>query len=182
MHKEAALPAELATTGRAEPPADLERIFLEHQGRVFRAAYRVTGSSSDAEDVLQTVFLRLARRDARADGVLHLGSYLYRAAVNTALDVLRTRRDSVPIEDAEPRLVAPEDGQGREEMRRQLRRALATLPPRWAEIFVLRHFEGYGNHEIAQMLGMSRATVGITLFRARHRLQKALRQQAGEGR
>ena len=182
MHKEAALPAELATMSRAEPPADLERIFLEHQGRVFRAAYRVTGSSSDAEDVLQTVFLRLARRDARADGVEHLGSYLYRAAVNTALDVLRSRRESVPIEDAETKQAASEDGPGREEMRRELRRALATLQPRWAEIFVLRHFEGYGNHEIAQMLGMSRATVGVTLFRARHRLQKALRQQAGEGR
>ena len=48
MHKEAALPAELAES-RATPPADLERIFTEHQGRVFRAAYRVTGSLSDAD-------------------------------------------------------------------------------------------------------------------------------------
>src|SRR6186997_1920359 len=103
MHKEAALPAELAVQ-RATPPADLERIFLEHQGRVFRAAYRVTGSLTDAEDVLQTVFLRLMRRDATAAGVEHLGSYLYRAAVNTALDVLRTRRESIPLEDAEPSL------------------------------------------------------------------------------
>jgi RNA polymerase sigma-70 factor (ECF subfamily) len=181
MHKEAALPAELAA-GRATPPADLERIFLEHQGRVFRAAYRVTGSLSDAEDVLQTVFLRLLRRDVAAAGVDHLGSYLYRAAVNTALDVLRTRRESMPIEDAEPSLAIVDESPRREEMRRQLRRALATLPPRWAEIFVLRHFEGYGNHEIARLLGMSRATVGVTLFRARHRLQKALRQQSGEGR
>ena len=167
---------------RAEPPADLERIFLEHQGRVFRAAYRVTGSASDAEDVLQTVFLRLARREPGAAGVEYIGSYLYRAAVNTALDVLRTRRESVPIDDAPADLAAADDAVGREEMRRQLRRALATLPPRWAEVFVLRHFEGYGNHEIAPMLGMSRATVGVTLFRARHRLQKALRRQSGEGR
>jgi RNA polymerase sigma-70 factor, ECF subfamily len=181
MHKEAALPAELATVNRATPPPDLERIFLEHQGRVFRAAYRVTGSASDAEDVLQTVFLRLARRDAAAAGVEHIGSYLYRAAVNTALDIIRTRRESVPIEDA-GLAVPDDDGPGRQEMRRQLRRALGTLQPRWAEIFVLRHFEGYGNHEIAEMLGMSRATVGVTLFRARHRLQKALRQQSGEGR
>ena len=39
----------------------LEQIFLEHKDLVYRAAYRVTGNSSDAEDVLQTVFLRLVR-------------------------------------------------------------------------------------------------------------------------
>jgi RNA polymerase sigma-70 factor, ECF subfamily len=185
-HKtEGLLPAELAAAAPAlDPMGNLERIFLENQGRVFRAAFRVTGNASDAEDVLQTVFLRLARREAGAVDVTHVSSYLYRAAVNTALDVLRGRRESVPIEEVEP--AAPsgtsDEAVSREDLRRGLRRALAGLPPRWAEIFVLRHFEGYGNHEIAKMLGMSRATVGVTLFRARHRLQKALREQAGEGR
>lgn len=180
---EGLLPAELASAASVEPRANLERIFLENQGRVFRAAFRVTGSASDAEDVLQTVFLRLARREVDARDVTFVSSYLYRAAVNTALDVLRARRVSVPLEEAEQDLPGvADDGVDREDLRRRLRRALGGLPSRWAEIFVLRHFEGYGNHEIAEMLGMSRATVGVTLFRARHRLQKALREQAGEGR
>ena len=178
------LPEPAAAASSPEPVLGLERIFLEHQGRVFRAAYRVTGSASDAEDVLQTVFLRLVRREGGAVDVAHLSSYLYRAAVNTALDVLRARRESLPLEEAEqvspPGM--PEDAALREDVRRRLRRALGGLPPRWAELFVLRHFEGYDNHEIARMLGMSRATVGVTLFRARRRLQKALREQAGERR
>lgn len=181
---EGLLPAELAAAATVEPTGNLERIFLENQGRVFRAAYRVTGSASDAEDVLQTVFLRLVRRETDAVDVTHVSSYLYRAAVNTALDVLRARRESLPLEEAEKDAPAEAGGDeaSREDLRRRLRRALAGIPPRWAEILVLRHFEGYGNHEIAKMLGMSRATVGVTLFRARHRLQKALREQAGEGR
>jgi DNA-directed RNA polymerase specialized sigma24 family protein len=48
------------------PEADLERIFREHHGLVFRAAYRVTGNADDAEDVLQTVFLRMMKRGALA--------------------------------------------------------------------------------------------------------------------
>jgi RNA polymerase sigma-70 factor, ECF subfamily len=155
---------------------DLERLFLEHQGRVYRAAYRVTGSSSDAEDVLQTVFLRLVRRET-APPVTNVSSYLYRAAVNAALDVLRTRRESAPIEEAERRQEREDRPAATpEEIRVALRRALATLSPRWAEIFALRHFEGYGNEEIAEMLGTSRAVVAVTLFRARRRLQTELGQ------
>ncbi len=45
-----------------EPPRELEKLFHEHNALIFRTAYRVTGSAEDAEDVLQTVFLRLARR------------------------------------------------------------------------------------------------------------------------
>jgi RNA polymerase sigma-70 factor (ECF subfamily) len=144
----------------------------------------VTGSSSDAEDVLQTVFLRLLRKEGVPGEVAHVGSYLYRAAVNAALDLLRTRREAVPIEDVETALPATgvELTADRALVRAALRRALARLRPRWAEIFVLRHFEGYGNDEIARMLGLSRTVVGVTLFRTRHRLQKELRQSMGDGR
>ncbi|MGH9944842.1 MAG: RNA polymerase sigma factor, partial [Pyrinomonadaceae bacterium] len=45
----------------AAPPSELERLYREHHGQIFRTAYHITGSPSDAEDVLQTVFLRLAR-------------------------------------------------------------------------------------------------------------------------
>ena len=81
---------------KSEPPPDpapvsmrdLEGLFREHHDRVFRAAYRVTGSVVDAEDVLQTVFLRLSRR---SDLNLEPSpvSYLRRAAINAALDLLR---------------------------------------------------------------------------------------------
>ena len=68
--------------GPAVPvPGELERAYQEHSGLVFRTAYRVTGNAADAEDVLQTVFLRLVRRDASAAALENHESYLRRSAV-----------------------------------------------------------------------------------------------------
>lgn len=160
-----------------EEPSTLERVFLDHQARVFRAAFRVTGNAQDAEDVLQTVFLRLARQGETPPPVVNPSSYLYRAAINSALDVLRARREraSVPIEEAEG---APGGG-GRvheaAEIRDWLRKALAGLDPRAAEIFVLRYIEDQDNRDIARMLGVSRVAVGVSLYRTRRRLREEFR-------
>ena len=61
------------------------------------------------------------------------------------------------------------------ELRGQLRSALGTLPEKAAEVFVLRHFEGYKNPEIARMLGITQIGVAVTLHRARKKLQDELR-------
>src|ERR1700722_1797551 len=81
--------------------ADLEQIFRDHHGMVFRAAYRVTGSASDAEDVLQTVFLRMLKRDPEAEPVASIASFLHRAAVNAAVDLVRSRKHIRNIPPAE---------------------------------------------------------------------------------
>ena len=176
--------AEAAPVGTA----DLEAVFREHHQRVFRAAYRVTGNAHDAEDVLQTVFLRLAHQ-GEAAYMDNPASYLYRAAVNAALDVLRRRGDrrDVPFDDADAREwrgespKTPEQVHEAAEIRAWLRDALARLEPRQAEIFALRYLEGMGNVDIARMLDISRVTVAVSLYRARHRLQKQLRT-FGRGR
>jgi RNA polymerase sigma-70 factor (ECF subfamily) len=162
-------------------PFGLESLFLQHQRRVFRAAYRITGSAQDAEDVLQTVFLRLARQGDDGLALANPSSYLYRAAVNAALDLLRSRRErqSLALEEArvapESNVLRPDEAQEGEELRTWLRRALADLPPRAALVFALRHFEGQENVEIARALGISRVSVAVTLHRTRHRLQKQFR-------
>jgi RNA polymerase sigma-70 factor (ECF subfamily) len=162
-------------------PFGLESLFLQHQRRVFRAAYRITGSAQDAEDVLQTVFLRLARQGDDALALANPSSYLYRAAVNAALDLLRSRRErhSLALEEAravpEGNVLRPDEAQEGEELRTWLRRALADLPPRAALVFALRHFEGRENVEIARALGISRVSVAVTLHRTRQRLQKQFR-------
>jgi RNA polymerase sigma-70 factor (ECF subfamily) len=162
-------------------PFGLEQVFRDHQQRVFRAAYRITGNAQDAEDVLQTVFLRLARRESGELPVDNLSSYLYRAGVNAALDLLRVRRGmaSVAIEDAEGLLPAacgsPDRTEEARELRAWLRRALARLRPRAAEVFTLRYLEGQDNHDIARMLGISRVAVAVSLHRTRHRLRRELR-------
>jgi RNA polymerase sigma-70 factor (ECF subfamily) len=151
----------------------LDAMYREHHTMVFRTAYRVTGNVSDAEDVLQTVFLRMVRRDDAADAIEHPENYLRRAAVHAALDLVRARRSSANV-DLE-RLPAtggsrPDEG----DLRELLRQALSELPERSAEIFALRFFEGLTNPEIANSLGISSITVAVTLHRARRILQKTL--------
>jgi RNA polymerase sigma-70 factor (ECF subfamily) len=164
--------------------AELARVFEEHHRRVFRAAYRITGNATDAEDVMQSVFLRLAVQEPELGGVDNLGSYLHRAAINNALDLCRSRwrTGRVQVEEVVGASVPDATASAATEeveIRVWLRRALAVLSPRQAEIFVLRYLEGYDNREIAQVLGTSAAVVAVSLFRARAQLQQQFRKLAG---
>jgi RNA polymerase sigma-70 factor, ECF subfamily len=166
----------------AEPePGALEKLFKDHYDQVFRAAYRVTGSYVDAEDVLQTVFLRLARRTEPLDLLPNPAAYLMRAAVNAGLDILRgkTRARSVSIEDSNTEVVesgdaGPEVNHDDRELSKLLHQAVARLGGRSAEMFALRYFEGYGNNEIARLMNTSQLVVGVTLHRSRTRLRKEI--------
>ena len=178
--------------GTARGFAALERFWNDHSTAVFRAAYRITGNPADAEDVLQTVFLRLARLSERRDSGTRIeendaGGYLYRSAVNAALDIMRSRQRAgwVPLEPttAGGSSVAdthaseshdPERDQRNRELRANLRLAIARLSPRSAEIFALRYFEELPNREIASLLGISQGLVAVLLHRTRARLRKEL--------
>jgi RNA polymerase sigma-70 factor (ECF subfamily) len=171
----------------SDPPPDLDLVFREHHAAVFRAAYRVTGNASDAEDVLQTVFMRLLRRPPDAQAVGNMEGYLRRAAVNAALDLIRSRQAApqVPLDDLAPILsenasLAPDRLHRSTEIRHWLREAVARLSPRAAEMFTLRFFEGQDNPEIAQALGTTTASVAVTLSRTRDRIQQEFRSYMGE--
>jgi len=155
-------------------PTELDDMYREHHTMVFRTAYRITGNAPDAEDVLQTVFLRMVRRDDSAAAIERPENYLRRAAVHAALDLVRARRDGAAV-DLEKFPSAggsqPDDG----DLRELLRQAVSELSPRSAEIFTLRFFEGLTNPEIAKALGISPITVAVTLHRTRRELQKKLR-------
>src|ERR1700674_3104080 len=78
------------------PGPGLEEAFRNYKDLVFRAAYRVTGNPSDAEDVLQTVSLKLAWEE-RLSEVKNPRAYLHRAAVNAALDLLRSKKEAQTV-------------------------------------------------------------------------------------
>jgi len=178
-------PAHAGSLGAVDPAA-LEAVFREHGTDVIRAAYRVTGSMSDAEDVLQTVFLRLAGREEPVELGPAAGAYLRRAAVNAALDVVRgrRRRRAVPLDgDTAPEPVDdaadPERQRSGREAGAQVRAALAALNPKAARVFTLRYFEGWGNKEIARALAMTQTAVAVTLHRTRSRLRQELASPVG---
>jgi RNA polymerase sigma-70 factor (ECF subfamily) len=160
-----------------EPPGELETLFQAHHERVFRAAYRVTGSAADAEDVLQTVFLRLAKSTGTWEFSDNPAAYLSRAAINAALDLVRKRGRMVGLDDLMPRESAernPESQQVDRELQKLIRQAVARLGATAAEMFVLRYYEGLDNREIAKVMGTSQMVVGVVLHRARTKLRKEI--------
>jgi RNA polymerase sigma-70 factor (ECF subfamily) len=134
---------------------------------------------ADAEDVAQGVFLRLGSGNAAA--MTNAGSYLYRAAINGALDLLRRRKAAAtePLECAaamastEPG-ASPETTISSHELGVHLRQAISELAPRAAEMFALRYLEELENREIAKLMGTSSAVVAVTLHQARSKLKKRL--------
>lgn len=162
----------------------LEGLFQKHHDRVFRTAHRVTGSAADAEDVLQTVFLRVARGQESAAAAGNPQAYFARAAINASLDLLRSRKRSkaVPMDDVEDRASLatfvsksnPARHQEDRELRELLTEALARLGGTAAQMFALRYFEGLGNGEIASVMKTSPLVVGVTLHRARARLRNEI--------
>jgi RNA polymerase sigma factor (sigma-70 family) len=163
----------------AERRGVLETLFRQHSDRVFRTAYRVTGNGADAEDVLQIVFLRLARSEEWRNFADKPEAYFARAAVNASLDLLRGRKRAraVGLDDAGEMTSDgrnPEAGHEDRELRNLIRVAVSRLASTAAQMFALRYFEGFDNKEIAKTLGTSPMVVGVTLHRARARLRKEI--------
>jgi len=165
-----------------EPQGDLATLFRAHHRHVFRAAHRITGSAADAEDVLQTIFLRLVKSGERYDLSENPRAYLSRAAINASLDLIRsrTRANSVGLDEAtttdlaEIKSTNPETQHADRELQTLIRQAVGRLGSTAAEMFVLRYYEGFDNQEIAKFLGTSQMVVGVVLHRARTRLRKEI--------
>jgi RNA polymerase sigma-70 factor, ECF subfamily len=167
----------------SEPAQEFETIFKEHARLVYRTAYGVTGNHEDAEDVLQTIFLQLIRRHYPPDLRTNPEAYLYRAAVNSSLNVIRQRRRDVLVDDIEHfHISAPTDSMKSELEARRLYQAIAELKPEAAQIVILRYMHNKSDAEIARMLGKSRGTIALKLFRSRARLKKLLLAHIGDER
>ena len=164
-----------------QPVSELETLFQAHHGRVFRTAHRITGSTADAEDVLQTVFLRLVKGQEDYDWSKNPEAYLARAAINASLDLLRsrTRSKSVALDESEVDSIpstyrSPELAHADRELQKLVRQAVSRLGKTAGEMFVLRYYEGYDNKEIAAFLKTTPLVVGVVLHRARTKLRKEI--------
>ena len=150
-------------------PAGFGELYERHCEAVFRAALRVTGNQADAEDVLQTVFLRVLSRSELDEAARRPAAYFRRAAVNAAVDLLRRRvahgetvyDEQAPDAAVEPPLLLKE----------RLRRAVATLQSEDATLFLLRHVEGLSIEELAGVFQLEKNNVAVRLHRIRLRLR-----------
>jgi RNA polymerase sigma-70 factor (ECF subfamily) len=165
---------------RGDPDA-LGLAHLRYRTRLEAVSYRILKNHADAEDVVQRVFMSVARVTAK--GTASLWTYLYRSAINGSLSVLRSRKrrmaleaenltlwmeaDSRPAHDAESEVL---EGQ----MLETVSLALLELAPIYRQVLTLRIVWNLTNGEIAERLEIPAATVRTRLRRGREELRKHL--------
>ena len=169
---------------------DAFRVLVERHSRtLFRLAYRMTGNTHDADEIVQEAFLRAYQKLERFESRANFGTWVYRIAVNASLDLLRKRRSEeahretsaaadeetqsatelVPDARPEPDRIALSA-----EMREKMRAAMEELSPAERTAFVMRHWEGCGIEEIAEALRLRPGAAKNTVFRAIQKLRRSL--------
>lgn len=154
-----------------------DRVVRRREAQLLRIAYRILGNWADAEDVAQEVFLRLHRHGLDFPNDAVLGAWLYRVTANLCVDRSRRARPTDELPELIAASTSAEAELLREERKRLLMRALATLPAKERAAVVLREIEGLATTEVAEILGSSEGTVRSQVSKAMTRLRELLKQE-----
>jgi RNA polymerase sigma-70 factor (ECF subfamily) len=159
--------------------AALGALVTRYQRAIYNAAYRVLGNGEDAADVAQSVFLRVAERLDDFDAQRRFFSWIYRIAINEALNVLRRNAHEEPLGEGDELPGAegldPERRAHDSELAGRVQGALMSLRFDERIVITLRHFSGCSYGEIASILELQEKTVKSRLFEARQRLRGLLK-------
>jgi RNA polymerase sigma-70 factor (ECF subfamily) len=146
-----------------------------YQGPVFNVVYRMVNDRDDAEDITQSAFVKAYENLGRFDPRYKFFSWIYRIAINEALNFLKSRERLQPLEgDLESAWRGPEDALRSAEIGAGVQEALMRLKPTHRAAIVLKHLRGCSYQEVAAILHMPEKTVKSTLFSARRLLRDAL--------
>ena len=160
--------------------AAFEEIYRTHAGRLFSVACRLLGNPTDAEDLVQEIFMAAHRKLDTFRGEAALGTWLYRLATNLCLDHLRSRsgRSSQltdSIDDEQGLFDSSTSGLAEQTVSKMdLERALAKLPDGCRAAFVLHDIEGLEHREVADVLGIAEGTSKSQVHKARMKLRALL--------
>jgi len=162
---------------------DTFRAFYDRTARqVWAYLARITGDRTLADDLLQESYYRFLRAQQAFTSESHRRNYLFRIATNLANDRYRRNRVAnvvaLPAENEPGALSDGRDFAAESERRADLSRAMATLKPRERQMLWLAYAQGSSHEEIAESLGLRKASIKILLFRARRRLAAALGVQS----
>jgi len=166
----------------------LKEIFDQYNKKVYRIAYGVVRQREEALDIVQEVFIKLYRSIGDFKGKSKFYTYLYRMAMNTAIDHARRMRKFPvlsldEIEGFQPSEVdekRPDNILLRKEFEEKMKEALEKLPPDQRMALIFREVEGLSYQEMAEAMGCSFGTVMSRLHYARKRLQEFLRNYGEE--
>ena len=165
------------------------RVLVDRYSRkVFRLAYHMTRNEQDAEDVVQETFLRAYRRLRQFESRSSFGTWIFRIAVNAALDLTRKlgryeqveqpligkEGDAEPLEQVPTSEPAPDRLLLSGELKHKVEGVLDSLSPQVRTAFVLRHYEGMAIEEIGSVLGLKASATKNSIYRAVQKLRKEL--------
>lgn len=138
---------------------------------ILRLSYTYLKNTDDAQDICQTVFVKLLSQPREFDSAEHEKAYILRMAANVCKDLLkspwRKRRCSL---DACMEIPAPEEREG------SVLEAVNRLPAPYRAVIYLHYYGGYTSQEIGQILGIPKATVHTRLARGREKLKPFLEE------
>jgi RNA polymerase sigma-70 factor (ECF subfamily) len=164
-------------------------VMQRNDQRLFRAAWRILRNREDAEDAVQSAYLKAFAAITGFAGRSSLSTWLTRIVINDALAqarAVRRRRSKleeseIPVLDEYREMLmrgsmsaSPERTVARGQIRQKLDGAIAQLPAPFRTVFVMREIEELNVNEIAERLGIPAATVKTRHLRARRRLQRML--------
>lgn len=166
--------AHLARAARSGDAAALGALYDCFADSLYRTAYRLTGSTDDAQDIVHDCFLGLPEALRHYDERGTLEAWLRRVVVRLTLmrrrGEMRRREDAV---DAVAELAASERSDTDAELS-DVRKAINALPDSLRDVFILKQIEGYSHDEIAALLGISSGASRVRLTRALEALRRAL--------
>src|SRR5512132_113909 len=161
-----------------------EELYRAHAGKLFSVTCRIIGNATDAEDLLQEIFLSAHRKLDGFRGESALGTWLYRLATNHCLDYLRSRAARMnqvtdALDDEPSQANSASRGLAEQTVTKMdLERALARLPEGCRAAFVLHDVEGLEHREVAEALGIAEGTSKSQVHKARLRLRALLGRQS----
>jgi RNA polymerase sigma-70 factor, ECF subfamily len=171
--------ADLIRRAQAGDGRAIQALYRRHSARVFSIARRLAGDDAAAEDWAQDAWVQAIRALPDFRGRSRFSTWLYRIALNRALQGLRRRRREEHRESHAAMLREPSRAGEPALLRVGLERALDRLPPGMRTVLVLHDVEGYTHAEIAERLGVTEGTSKSQLFKARARMRELLRSHPG---
>ena len=156
---------------RSRRPADwIEEITKRNENRMFRAALAITGSRSDAEDIVQDAFLKLFEKQPHFESPEHETAWMIRVTVNLCKNRLRSHwwRKTEPL---------LEDYPAQTDEQQSIIETVLALPSKYRTVIHLFYYEGYKAREIAEITEQKESTIREQLTRARRMLKRYLEDE-----
>jgi len=171
---------ELVRGLHARNAAAFSRVYDDHHAGIYNLCARILDDREEAQDVTQDVFIKAFSSPPEAVGEVKLRAWLYRVATNACFNVVRGRRPSGGLVEADdvPALL---DGYEQSRSVALIEQSLGRLNERYRAALVLKDLHGLDGEELAEVLEVSRPAADVLVHRARASFKKAFAGLAGEG-